>query len=254
MSQKIDPAILREVQQGNRQILAKAITQIENSNQKFEVPDLTSSIQVLGVTGAPGVGKSTTVNCLVKYLRQKNLSVAVLAVDPSSPISGGALLGDRIRLTEHFTDAKVFIRSLATRGHLGGLSEATESILKLIKHAAFDFIIVETVGVGQSEVEVMGVVDTVCVVLAPGMGDGIQSAKAGLLEIGDIYLVNKSDREGAEQTKADIEKSIAMSALIRNNGFSWTPPVLLGSMQQDLGVTDLILQIENHRKARNLAN
>ena len=254
MSQKIDPEILREVQQGNRQILAKAITQIENSNQKIEVPDLTSSIQVLGVTGAPGVGKSTTVNCLVKYLRQKNLSVAVLAVDPSSPISGGALLGDRIRLTEHFTDAKVFIRSLATRGHLGGLSEATESILKLIKHAAFDFIIVETVGVGQSEVEVMGVVDTVCVVLAPGMGDGIQAAKAGLLEIGDIYLVNKSDREGAEQTKADIEKSIAMSALIRNNGFSWTPPVLLGSMQQDLGVTDLILQIENHRKARNLAN
>ena len=254
MSQKIDPEILREVQQGNRQILAKAITQIENSNQKIEVPDLTSSIQVLGVTGAPGVGKSTTVNCLVKYLRQKNLSVAVLAVDPSSPISGGALLGDRIRLTEHFTDAKVFIRSLATRGHLGGLSEATESILKLIKHAAFDFIIVETVGVGQSEVEVMGVVDTVCVVLAPGMGDGIQAAKAGLLEIGDIYLVNKSDREGAEQTKVDIEKSIAMSALIRNNSFSWTPPVLLGSMQQDLGVTDLILQIENHRKARNLEN
>ena len=254
MSQKIDPEILREVQQGNRQILAKAITQIENSNQKIEVPDLTSSIQVLGVTGAPGVGKSTTVNCLVKYLRQKNLSVAVLAVDPSSPISGGALLGDRIRLTEHFTDAKVFIRSLATRGHLGGLSEATESILKLIKHAAFDFIIVETVGVGQSEVEVMGVVDTVCVLLAPGMGDGIQAAKAGLLEIGDIYLVNKSDREGAEQTKADIEKSIAMSALIRNNGLSWTPPVLLGSMQQDLGVTDLILQIENHRKARNLEN
>ena len=254
MSQKIDPEILREVQQGNRQILAKAITQIENSNQKIEVPDLTSSIQVLGVTGAPGVGKSTTVNCLVKYLRQKNLSVAVLAVDPSSPISGGALLGDRIRLTEHFTDAKVFIRSLATRGHLGGLSEATESILKLIKHAAFDFIIVETVGVGQSEVEVMGVVDTVCVVLAPGMGDGIQAAKAGLLEIGDIYLVNKSDREGAEQTKADIEKSIEMSALIRNNGLSWTPPVLLGSMQQALGVTDLILQIENHRKARNLEN
>lgn len=254
MSQKIDPEILREVQQGNRQILAKAITQIENSNQKIEVPDLTSSIQVLGVTGAPGVGKSTTVNCLVKYLRQKNLSVAVLAVDPSSPISGGALLGDRIRLTEHFTDAKVFIRSLATRGHLGGLSEATESILKLIKHAAFDFIIVETVGVGQSEVEVMGVVDTVCVVLAPGMGDGIQAAKAGLLEIGDIYLVNKSDREGAEQTKVDIEKSIAMSALIRNNSFSWTPPVLLGSMQQDLGVTDLILQIENHRKASNLEN
>ena len=254
MSQKIDPEILREVQQGNRQILAKAITQIENSNQKIEVPDLTSSIQVLGVTGAPGVGKSTTVNGLVKYLRQKNLSVAVLAVDPSSPISGGALLGDRIRLTEHFTDAKVFIRSLATRGHLGGLSEATESILKLIKHAAFDFIIVETVGVGQSEVEVMGVVDTVCVVLAPGMGDGIQAAKAGLLEIGDIYLVNKSDREGAEQTKVDIEKSIAMSALIRNNSFSWTPPVLLGSMQQDLGVTDLILQIENHRKASNLEN
>jgi LAO/AO transport system kinase len=226
--------------------LAKAITVIENTGRAFEIENKTGA-QVIGITGAPGVGKSTTVDALIKLLRERNFSVAVLAVDPSSPISGGALLGDRIRLTDHFTDPGVFIRSLATRGHLGGLSVSTKAVLQLTQSAKFDFIIVETVGVGQSEVEVMRVVDTVVVVLAPGMGDGIQASKAGLLEIGDIYLINKSDREGAKETAADIERSISMSSPKTVAGRPWIPPVLLGAMQNGTGVVELFTEIEKHR-------
>jgi len=246
MSQIDNTELLNQVRDGDRQALAKAITVIENTGIPFEIAESTGA-QVLGITGAPGVGKSTTVDALIKLLRERNFSVAVLAVDPSSPISGGALLGDRIRLTDHFTDSKVFIRSLATRGHLGGLSASTKAVLQLVKAAKFDFIIVETVGVGQSEVEVMRVVDTVLVVLAPGMGDGIQASKAGLLEIGDIYLVNKSDREGADQTAQDISRSIEMSPPKTVAGKPWIPPVLLGAMQNGTGVIELMAEIEKHR-------
>jgi LAO/AO transport system kinase len=246
MSQIDNTELLNQVRNGDRQALAKAITVIENTGIPFEIAESTGA-QVLGITGAPGVGKSTTVDALIKLLRERNFSVAVLAVDPSSPISGGALLGDRIRLTDHFTDSKVFIRSLATRGHLGGLSASTKAVLQLVKAAKFDFIIVETVGVGQSEVEVMRVVDTVLVVLAPGMGDGIQASKAGLLEIGDIYLVNKSDREGADQTAQDISRSIEMSPPKTVAGKPWIPPVLQGAMQNGTGVVELMAGIERHR-------
>ena len=238
--------LLSQVRNGDRQALAKAITIIENTGLPFEIEDKAGT-QVIGITGAAGVGKSTTVDALIKLLRERNFSVAVLAVDPSSPISGGALLGDRIRLTDHFTDPGVFIRSLATRGHLGGLSVSTKAVLQLTQSAKFDFIIVETVGVGQSEVEVMRVVDTVVVVLAPGMGDGIQASKAGLLEIGDIYLINKSDREGAKETAADIERSISMSMPKTVAGKPWIPPVLLGAMQNGTGVVELMAEIEKHR-------
>ena len=246
MSQSDHTELLSQVRNRDRQALAKAITIIENSGQPFEIEDKAGA-QVIGITGAPGVGKSTTVDALIKLLRERNFSVAVLAVDPSSPISGGALLGDRIRLTDHFTDPGVFIRSLATRGHLGGLSVSTKAVLKLVQSAKFDFIIVETVGVGQSEVEVMRVVDTVVVVLAPGMGDGIQASKAGLLEIGDIYLINKSDREGAKETAADIERSISMSMPKTVAGKPWIPPVLLGAMQNGTGVSELMAEIEKHK-------
>ena len=246
MSQSDYIELLSQVRNGDRQALAKAITIIENSGLPFEIEEKAGA-QVIGITGAPGVGKSTTVDALIKLLRERNFSVAVLAVDPSSPISGGALLGDRIRLTDHFTDPGVFIRSLATRGHLGGLSVSTKAVLQLTQSAKFDFIIVETVGVGQSEVEVMRVVDTVVVVLAPGMGDGIQASKAGLLEIGDIYLINKADREGAKETAADIERSISMSTPKTVAGKPWIPPVLLGAMQNGTGVAELMAEIERHR-------
>jgi len=245
MSQSDHTELLSQVRNGDRQALAKAITVIENTGIAFEIED-GSHAQVIGITGAPGVGKSTTVDALIKLLRERNFSVAVLAVDPSSPITGGALLGDRIRLTDHFTDSNVFIRSLATRGHLGGLSASTKAVLQLTQSAKFDFIIVETVGVGQSEVDVMRVVDTVVVVLAPGMGDGIQASKAGLLEIGDIYLVNKSDREGAAQTAQDISRSIEMSPPKILAGKPWIPPVLLGAMQNGTGIVELMTEIERH--------
>ena len=248
MSQSDHTELLSQVRNGDRQALAKAITVIENAGIAFEIED-GSHAQVIGITGAPGVGKSTTVDALIKLLRERNFSVAVLAVDPSSPITGGALLGDRIRLTDHFTDSNVFIRSLATRGHLGGLSASTKAVLQLTQSAKFDFIIVETVGVGQSEVDVMRVVDTVVVVLAPGMGDGIQASKAGLLEIGDIYLVNKSDREGAAQTAQDISRSIEMSPPKILAGKPWIPPVLLGAMQNGTGIVELMTEIERHGNA-----
>ena len=248
MSQSDHTELLSQVRNGDRQALAKAITVIENTGVAFEIED-GSHAQVIGITGAPGVGKSTTVDALIKLLRERNFSVAVLAVDPSSPITGGALLGDRIRLTGHFTDSNVFIRSLATRGHLGGLSASTKAVLQLTQSAKFDFIIVETVGVGQSEVDVMRVVDTVVVVLAPGMGDGIQASKAGLLEIGDIYLVNKSDREGAAQTAQDISRSIEMSPPKILAGKPWIPPVLLGAMQNGTGIVELMTEIERHGNA-----
>ena len=248
MSQSDHTELLSQVRNGDRQALTKAITVIENTGIAFEIED-GSHAQVIGITGAPGVGKSTTVDALIKLLRERNFSVAVLAVDPSSPITGGALLGDRIRLTDHFTDSNVFIRSLATRGHLGGLSASTKAVLQLTQSAKFDFIIVETVGVGQSEVDVMRVVDTVVVVLAPGMGDGIQASKAGLLEIGDIYLVNKSDREGAAQTAQDISRSIEMSPPKILAGKQWIPPVLLGAMQNGTGIVELMTEIERHGNA-----
>ena len=250
-AEKSDKSVLLELlattQNGDRKALARLITLAENQPEDFEEINLdsNSTSHILGITGAPGVGKSTTVNALISFLRKEDKSIAVIAVDPSSPISGGALLGDRIRLTEHFLDSKVFIRSLATRGHLGGLSASTALTLKLAALSGFDYIIVETVGVGQSEVEIMKHAQTVVVVMAPGMGDGIQASKAGILEIGDIYLVNKSDRDGAKETAKELEKSLHLSP---RRG-KWQPVILLGAMEKQVGIEELVKTISDHREA-----
>jgi len=234
-------ALLKSISLKNPRELARAISYAENE-PTVQVPSSASASRVIGITGSPGVGKSTTVNALITSLRSEGKTIAVLAVDPSSPISGGALLGDRIRLGGHFLDPHVFIRSIATRGHLGGLSATIESLINIVKLAGFDYIFVETVGVGQSEVEVMKFVETVVVVMAPGMGDGIQASKAGILEIGDIFLVNKSDRDGANETAKELESSLHLSA----KPLGWIPLVLLGAMEKSVGITELISAIQQH--------
>ena len=171
----------------------------------------TGRAHVVGLTGPPGVGKSTSTSALVTALRRRGRKVGVLAVDPSSPFSGGALLGDRVRMGEHATDEGVFIRSMASRGHLGGLAWSTPQALRVLDAAGCDVVLIETVGVGQSEMEVVALADTTVVLLAPGMGDGVQAAKAGILEVADVFAVNKADRDGARRTVRDLEYAIAMS-------------------------------------------
>ena len=199
---------------------------------------------VVGITGSPGVGKSTTTNALVTELRRAGQRVGVLAVDPSSPFSGGALLGDRVRMQDHATDPGVFIRSMASRGHLGGLSWTTPQALRVLDAAGCDVVIVETVGVGQSEVEIAGLADTTVVLMAPGLGDGVQAAKAGILEIGDLYLVNKADRDGAEQVRRELRSMIALGD--RPEG-RWKPPILLTVAQSGRGLDEVVTELDRHR-------
>ena len=211
----------------------------------------TGRAHVVGITGAPGVGKSTSTSAVVTDLRRRGRRVAVLAVDPSSPFSGGALLGDRVRMGDHATDAGVFIRSMASRGHLGGLSWATPQAVRVLDVAGFDVVIVETVGVGQSEVEVAGAADTTVVLLAPGMGDGIQAAKAGILEVGDVYVVNKSDREGAAQVRRDVRAMLALSHGSHSHESAdseraWRPPVLATTATSGEGVPEVVDALEEH--------
>ncbi|KRC64357.1 transporter [Aeromicrobium sp. Root236] len=204
----------------------------------------TGSAHIVGITGSPGVGKSTSTSALVSALRAQGKRVGVLAVDPSSPFSGGALLGDRVRMQDHATDHDVYIRSMASRGHLGGLSASAPQALRVLDAAGCDVVLVETVGVGQSEVEIAGLADTTLVLLAPGMGDGIQAAKAGILEIGDVFVVNKADRDGAEATRRELRSVIAMTD--RADG-AWKPPIVLTVATRGEGVDEVAEQIGAHR-------
>ena len=209
-------------------------------------PD-TGYAHVVGLTGAPGVGKSTTVTGLVRGLRARGERVGVLAVDPSSPFSGGALLGDRVRMQEHAIDPDVYIRSMATRGHLGGLAVATPQALRAFDAAGFDTVIVETVGVGQSELEIAEMADAILVLLAPGMGDGIQAAKAGILEIGDIFVVNKSDRDGAQALVRELR---TMIALADRGPKDWKPPIVTTVAYENRGIGDLLEAIDRFRASQ----
>ena len=211
------PALaVQRARDGDVRALGRLLTWVENGAPELRqvlaaAAPLTGQARVLGLTGAPGVGKSTLSGALVAAYRQRGLRVGVLAVDPSSPFTGGALLGDRVRMTAHTTDPGVYIRSLASRGHLGGLSWATPQALRVLDAAGYDVVIVETVGVGQAEVEIASLADTTLVLLAPGMGDGIQAAKAGILEIADVLVVNKADRPGADDTYRDLTAMIRLS-------------------------------------------
>ncbi|MGN6130911.1 MAG: methylmalonyl Co-A mutase-associated GTPase MeaB, partial [Nocardioidaceae bacterium] len=204
----------------------------------------TGNAWVIGLTGSPGVGKSTSTSALVKALRATGKRVGVLAVDPSSPFSGGALLGDRVRMQDHALDRDVYIRSMASRGHLGGLSWATPQALRVLDAAGCDVVLIETVGVGQSEVEIAGLADTTLVLLAPGMGDGIQAAKAGILEVGDVYVVNKADRDGADQVRRELRNMLALAD--RPEG-SWKPPIVKTVAQTGDGVDEVVDAIDGHR-------
>ena len=232
---------------GERQVraLAKLISQIEDGSA--QLPEIMRSLKprgatIVGLTGSPGVGKSTLTSALISAYRTQGLSIGILAIDPSSPFTQGAVLGDRIRMQDHFLDDHVFIRSMATRGHLGGLAAATPQAIRLLDHAGFDVILVETVGVGQSEVEIVSHADTTLVVLAPGMGDSIQAVKAGLLEIGDIYVINKADRDGAEVTSRELRHALALVPQEPER------EIILTSADRGTGVTELIAAIERHHQ------
>jgi LAO/AO transport system kinase len=198
---------------------------------------------VVGITGPPGVGKSTSTNALVGALRERGKRVGVLAVDPSSPFSGGALLGDRIRMQDHALDREVYIRSMASRGHLGGLAWAAPQALLVLDAAGCDVVIDETVGVGQSEVEIASMADTTLVLLAPGMGDGVQAAKAGILEIGDVYVINKADRDGADQVRRELRSMLALAE--RAEG-AWKPEIVKTVAMSGEGVADVVAAVDRH--------
>jgi LAO/AO transport system kinase len=236
------------VRAGDKRALARAITLVENSDPlAYEVvrevyPD-TGSAYVVGVTGPPGVGKSSLIAALIRQVRPHGTTLGVISVDPSSPFSKGALLGDRIRLSDHFLDPEVFIRSMGTRGHLGGLAEATLQAMLVLDAAGKDLVFVETVGAGQSEVEVIGVADTVLLVLMPGSGDSIQALKAGIMEIPDVIAINKQDHPAAKTMLNEVR-----SILTLDRERDWRPPIVLTEAVTGEGIPKLWEQIEAHRK------
>jgi len=239
--------LIEGAQAGDVRKIARLISKIEDGGDEAReamraLAAYSGRAHVIGLTGAPGVGKSTTTSALVTALRAAGHRVAVLAVDPSSPFSGGALLGDRIRMQRHSGDDGVYIRSMASRGHLGGLSATTPQVIRVLDATGFDIVIIETVGVGQSEVEIAATADTSIVLLAPGMGDGIQAAKAGILEIGDIFVVNKADRDGADSTAREIRHMVELGTWS-----GWRPPVLKASAAQGTGIDEVVEAINEHR-------
>jgi LAO/AO transport system kinase len=252
MARPVDvPDLVDRARLGEQLAVARLISLVEDDGPGLrEVAQAlaphTGRAHVVGVTGPPGVGKSTSTSALVAALRAQDRRVGVLAVDPSSPFSGGALLGDRVRMGEHATDEGVFIRSMATRGHLGGLAWSTPQALRVLDAAGCDVVLVETVGVGQSEVEVVGLADTTLVLLAPGMGDGIQAAKAGILEVADVFVVNKADRDGAAQTVRDLRHMLTLGERPRDG--AWERPVVRTVAVRGEGVTEVVGALDAHRR------
>jgi len=241
--------LVRRVRAGDARAVARLISLVENDSCRLReiaiaLAPFAGAAHVVGLTGAPGVGKSTLTGALIGLLRERDLRVGVLAVDPTSPLSGGALLGDRIRMEKHATDRGVFVRSLATRGQLGGLAAAVPQAVRVLDAAGCDVIIVETVGVGQAELEIVALADTAVPVLAPGLGDGVQAAKAGIAEIADVLVVNKSDRDGAAQVARDLRGAQALAAADESR---WRAPIVPTTATTGAGVAALADAIGQHR-------
>ncbi len=238
---------MEDVRSGDPRALARAISTVEN--RRAESSGLlkalfphTGHARILGLTGAPGAGKSTLVDQLAKHYRKENQTVGIIAVDPTSPYTGGAILGDRIRMQDHYSDPGIFIRSMATRGSLGGLARATADAATVLDASGRDLILIETVGVGQDEVDIVRLADITIVILVPGMGDDVQTIKAGIMEIADIFVINKSDREGAERVEREIR---AMQSLeMRKDG--WTPPVVKTVASEGTGTKELAATIADY--------
>jgi LAO/AO transport system kinase len=248
---------IESLRSGDVRALARAISVVENRAPGWS--DLLKALfphsgraRVIGLTGAPGAGKSTLVDQLARSYRKQNRSVGIIAVDPTSPYTGGAILGDRIRMQEHFADTGIYIRSMATRGSLGGLARATADVTTVLDASGRDVILIETVGVGQDEVDIVRLADITVVILVPGMGDDVQTIKAGIMEIADIFVINKSDREGAERVEREIRA--LQSLALRHDG--WTPPIVKTVASDGTGVGDLagaIADYEAYLKKENLA-
>jgi len=246
------PDLVVRAREGDPRAVGRLISMVEDASPRLRevaaaLAPFTGRAHVVGITGSPGVGKSTSTSALVSALRKQGKRVGVLAVDPSSPFSGGALLGDRVRMQEHATDSGVFIRSMATRGHLGGLSWATPQALRVLDAAGCDVVMVETVGVGQSEIEIVSLADTTVVLLAPGMGDGIQAAKAGILEIADIFVVNKADRDGADQTVRDLRYMLSLGEP-KGDSSAWKAPIVRTVASRGEGIDDVVEELDKHRE------
>ena len=245
-------SVVEKIVAGDVRAVARLIRDIDDGTPGIravlkELYPHTGRAYVVGITGAPGVGKSTLVDQVISHLRKQDKTVGVLAVDPTSPFSGGAILGDRIRMQRHCGDQGVFIRSLATRGQFGGLTQSTRSAIDVLDAMGKDVILVETVGVGQDEVDVVKSAHTTVIVVIPGMGDDIQAIKAGILETGDLFVINKADREGTDKTMSDLRLMIDMDQK-KYAGGKWKPPILKAQAVFDKGVAEIIEEIEKHRK------
>lgn len=245
--------LLSDLQNGNKRALARAISLVENDSQGYESLlenlDFNKKVPLIGITGPPGAGKSTLINAFAKHLLDQNKKVAIIAIDPSSPFNKGSLMGDRLRMSEHFLNPNIFIRSMASRGSLGGLAPKIFEVADLIRAAQFDYVIIETVGVGQSEVEIASLADTTVLVLVPEAGDDIQTIKSGVMEIADVYVLNKSDRSGADTFYKNL------CALTHSHSSeNWESPVVKTVAHKYEGLQNLQDAIEKHQASNNLSD